>query len=86
MPKCVRCSGKKTEPCKVCDATGTVSKAETLRRLAILDLARAHESEGDLELDDDELVVLSEGDSNGCYVQMWKWLDYSGTPLDKEPS
>lgn len=57
---------------------------DAARNLAIINLAREYESEGDLELDDDELVVISEGDDNGAYVKMWKWIDFAGTPLDKE--
>ena len=51
------------------------------RRLKILDLARQFESEGDLELDDD--AKISEGDDNGAYVQMWKWVSFSDTELCK---
>ena len=61
-----------------------ITKAEHERRLKIIKLAKAFESEGDLELDDDDIVVVSEGNYNGAYVQMWKWVDFSGTQLDKE--
>ena len=53
------------------------------RRKAIIELARAeHQSEGSVEIDDN--AELSEGDYNGCYVQAWVWVDFAGTPLDKE--
>lgn len=38
--------------------------------------------EGDLEMDDN--AMISEGDDNGCYVQVWKWVDFNGTEFDKE--
>ena len=53
------------------------------RRALIIELAQAVESEGDLELDDDDQVIISEGDDNGAYVQMWKWVPFSGTKLCK---
>ena len=33
------------------------------------------------EIDDN--ARISEGDDNGCYVQAWVWLDFSGTQFDK---
>lgn len=60
------------------------STPEQRERLArIREMAREHEREGDLELDDE--AVVSEGDDNGAYVQMWKWIDFSGTELCKDP-
>jgi hypothetical protein len=59
------------------------TKAPDPRRQQIIELAKQCESEGDLELDDDDRVVISEGDDNGAYVQMWKWVDFSNTPLCK---
>ena len=38
--------------------------------------------EGAIEFDDD--AIVSEGSDNGDYVEGWIWLDFSGTPLDKE--
>lgn len=55
---------------------------EAENRSKILDMARQHESEGDLELDDD--AVISLGDDNGAYVQMWKWVDFAGTELCRD--
>ena len=53
------------------------------RRLAIIKLARSqHEEEGQVEIDDN--APLSEGNDNGCYVQGWVWVDFTGTHLDKE--
>ena len=43
-----------------------------------------HEREGELEID--EGAKVSEGDDNGAYVQAWVWVDFSGTPFDKEKS
>lgn len=51
---------------------------------AILKLARQDHRIGDeLEIDDDAKVSL--GSDNGCFVQAWMWVDFSGTPFDKEP-
>lgn len=54
------------------------------RRVKIIELAKQYESEGDLELDDDDKVIISEGDDNGAYVQMWKWVSFDDTELCKE--
>lgn len=54
------------------------------RRAAIIDMARKFESEGELELDEDKNVKISEGDDNGAYVSMWRWVSFDETPLDKE--
>lgn len=52
------------------------------RRAAILELASSKfEHEGDLELDDK--AVISEGDDNGAYVQMWQWVPFDNTELCK---
>lgn len=49
----------------------------------VLALARQDTRVGDeLEIDDD--AKLSEGDDNGCWVQAWMWVDFTGTPLDKD--
>lgn len=37
--------------------------------------------DGDLELDNGAKV--SEGDDNGAYVQVWMWVPFEGTKLDK---
>lgn len=52
------------------------------RRQAVVALVK-HE-DGVLELDTD--ARISEGDENGAYVQCWVWVDFAGTPLDKEPA
>ena len=40
------------------------------------------EKEGQVEIDAN--AVVSDGDDNGAYVQAWVWVDFDGTPLDKE--
>ncbi len=53
------------------------------RRLEIINLARQQRQvEGAVEIDDN--AQLSEGNDNGCYVQAWVWVSFSGTPFDKE--
>lgn len=42
---------------------------------------RFHEP-GVLEIDEDP--DIADGNSNGLYVQAWVWVDFAGTPLDKE--
>ncbi len=37
--------------------------------------------EGELELDSNAKV--SEGHDNGAYVQVWMWVPFDGTALDK---
>jgi hypothetical protein len=50
---------------------------------AIREMARAQRHrDGEVEID--ENAVVSEGDDNGAYVQAWVWVDFSGTPLDKD--
>jgi hypothetical protein len=62
----------------------TKAQLKAARHQAIVELAKQYESEGDLELDDDERVKVSEGDDNGAYVQMWKWVDFADTRLCKD--
>lgn len=63
--------------CEACHA-----QAER-RRVAIIQLARQqYEQEGQVEIDD--AARLSEGNDNGCYVQAWVWIGYSGTRFDQE--
>lgn len=38
--------------------------------------------DGELELDLN--AKISEGDSNGAYIETWMWVDFDGTKLDKE--
>lgn len=62
---------------------GRISAQEYQRRKRIVELARLqHHVEGEVEVD--SCARLSEGDDNGCYVQAWVWVDYSGTEFDKE--
>jgi len=65
-------------------ATKTKAK-KSPRDQKILDLARQNENlrDGELELDDN--AIISEGEDNGAYVQVWMWVPFDGTPLDKEP-
>ncbi len=59
------------------------TQAEIDREIQIVQLAKAqYHREGELEFDDDAMV--SEGDDNGAYVRCWRWVSFSGTPLDKE--
>jgi hypothetical protein len=53
------------------------------RRTQIVELARTQcQEEGGVEIDDN--AQISEGGDNGCYVAAWVWLDFTGTPFDKE--
>ena len=55
------------------------------RRFGIIELARQQrQEEGLVEIDDS--AVLSEGNDNGCYVQAWVWVDFSGTKFEKGDS
>ena len=52
------------------------------RRFGIIELARQQrQEEGLVEIDDNAQV--SEGNDNGCYVQAWVWVDFSGTTFEK---
>ena len=65
-------------------AAQPVDAARTERDAAVLKLARdAYYCDGVLEIDDD--AVISDGDENGAYVGAWVWVDFAGTPLDKDP-
>jgi hypothetical protein len=57
---------------------------EARRKLIIAMARKQYEEEGTLEIDDDGVVKLSEGEDNGCYVCAWVWVDFAGTKLDKE--
>src|SRR5215472_14714934 len=48
----------------------------------ILGLADKYAREGEIEFDED--ARISEGDDNGAYVQAWVWVEFGGTPLDKD--
>lgn len=53
-------------------------RRETLRQMA----DDQHGEEGGLEIDGD--AATSEGNDNGAYVAAWLWVDFAGTPFDKE--
>lgn len=54
-----------------------------LRHKKIVEMAKAkHHRDGEVEIDGNAL--LSEGDSNGTYVQAWVWVDFAGTEFDKD--
>lgn len=54
------------------------------KHAAILKLARQDYRIGDeLEIDDNAKVSL--GSDNGCFVQAWLWVDFTGTEFDEEP-
>ena len=58
------------------------------RRAEIIKLAKVYEGDGDngsIDMDDDELIKISEGGDNGAYVSAWVWVSFADTPLDKEP-
>ena len=56
---------------------------ETFILFEIVELARnEHQQDGEVEIDDN--AQLSEGNDNGCYVQAWVWVSFSGTPFDKD--
>jgi hypothetical protein len=59
------------------------------RRLAIIELAREqHQDDGTCEIDDNAVVsdlAADQGGDNGAYVQAWVWVEFSGTPFDKNP-
>lgn len=53
------------------------------RAAEIISLAnRRYREDGEIEVDSDALI--SEGNDNGCYVEGWLWVDFTGTPFDKE--
>ncbi len=57
--------------------------ARTARDRDIVALARRQSGvEGELEIDC--ATEVSEADGNGAYVNSWVWVEFSGTPLDKE--
>ena len=55
------------------------------RRVAVVELAKGLALVRDGECEVDDSATLSEGDDNGTYVQAWVWVDFAGTPFDKEP-
>ena len=70
------------------DQAKNAAEAED-RAVAIVALAEEQclFEDGAVELDDmpgPRAPIVSEGDDNGAYVRAWVWVDFSGTPLDKE--
>jgi len=55
------------------------------RKKKILELASNSPMLKDGELELDNNAKVSEGDDNGAYVQVWMWVPFDGTPLDKNP-
>lgn len=53
-------------------------RENAIRRMA----EESFHRDGELEIDAGAL--LSEGDDNGTYLLAWRWVDFAGTPLDKE--
>lgn len=64
------------------DCVAHFASKRTAREKAIVAWAQEHDKEGELEVDDSS--ILSEGDDNGTYVLAWQWLDFAGSPWDKE--
>lgn len=64
-------------------ASKTTEQKLSARERKIFKMAEKElNSEGELEFDC--YCAVSEGDDNGAYVQAWVWIDFAGTPLDKE--
>jgi hypothetical protein len=53
-------------------------RLESIRALAM----ESFHVEGECEVDDN--AVVSEGEDNGAYVQVWAWVSFDGTALDKD--
>lgn len=71
------------EELTIADCVHFFAAKNTPRDRQIIELARErHHEDGELEFDDPECIV-SEGDDNGAYVLGWKWVDFTGTELDK---
>lgn len=64
-------------------ALGEFAKHNSDRDRQIITMARDFACDGELEIDDPGSIA-SEGDDNGSYVLAWVWVDFAGTPLDKE--
>ncbi len=79
----MKCEDKDTDAQATIDACEQFVEAAEERRKAIVELAHeVYHTEGSVEVDDS--AGLSEGDDNGCYVQAWVWVGFSGTEFDKE--
>lgn len=56
---------------------------ETTRRETIYDLALSQHASDEIDVYTDFRIIESTQD-NGCHISAWLWIDFSGTPLDKE--
>lgn len=61
---------------------------ETANKIIAL-AAEKYEDEGTVEVasplgDETEIDLVSESEDNGAYVKAWVWVDFAGTPFDKE--
>ncbi len=64
-------------------SSAQVAAPEQQRQITTIELARQDPRlDDELEIDSDPKV--SEGDDNGAWVAAWLWVDFSGTPLDKD--
>jgi len=72
------CEPTEGNPGKIPSHTPSAERESKIRKLASDRLSK----EGDLEFDDNSNV--SEGNDNGAYVQCWKWIDFTGSALDKQ--
>lgn len=54
------------------------------REQQIWDLAMKSGKIHDGELELDAYAKISQGESNGAYIQTWMWVDFAGTELDSE--
>lgn len=53
-----------------------------VRKATIIQMAKdEYHIEGACEIESD--AMISEGSTNGAYVQALVWVDFAGTPLDK---
>lgn len=60
-----------------------VAPQQAVRDRDIVALARRQcVAEGEVEIDD--ATAVSEGDDNGAFVKAWVWVEFAGTPLDKD--
>ena len=71
-------SNPEETPPEIPSHTPSAERESKIRKLASDRLSK----EGDLEFDDNSNV--SEGNDNGAYVQCWKWIDFTGSALDKD--
>lgn len=55
------------------------------KRAAAIRLLAQEQYRPEPDVSFDAVPRVSEGTSNGAYVQAWVWVSFTGTPLDKEP-